>query len=224
MAGACGVNRIRVGTISRVNFNVSGNRFIMVMNPDKTKGAAVLGVLNKVSATASNAVCISGMSVAGFGRGRLAGCHHSSINFMFRFCGLINGLATVRGMRLTLRVSGGPLDTGSILGSIKLNGELSGFPTRLSNNRRREISVTQTLTGGPGLLLYSRPANTLSCVANGSVLGLLRSAYHRGKIAIVMVARGSTLTPVTSGMVGIGGNEISGLLLGRRPAPIRCVR
>lgn len=196
----------------------------MVIKPDNTNGAAILGVLNKVSATADKGLCMSKGSVATCGSGRLAKCHESSVKFIFRFCGLIPGLATLRGIRLTLRVDGSPLSTRTILRRINLKRQGGGFPTRLSNNRRRQISVTETLTGGPGLLLYSRPANTLSCGAKGSVLGLLRGVYERGKVAIVVVARGRTLTPVTSQLVRVGGKRMTEVRSGRGPASVSRVR
>lgn len=224
ICGECGANRVIVGTISNVSFGIRRNRFTVMINTSNTNGAAILGVLNKVSDYSRNRVVINKGSVDGFGSGRLVRCEQRSVNFIFRFCGLIRGLATGRGIRLTTRVYVGPLSDRATLRDINLLRETGGFPTRLSNNRRREISVTETLTGEPGLLLYSRPANTLSCGANERVLGLLRRAYHGSGVAIILVARGKTVAPVTSRVVEVGDKGVIRSVCGRGPGGIRRVR
>lgn len=222
--GFCRVNRAQVATGSGVDFSVGRKRFIIVLNPDKTKGSAILGVLKKVSSTSRKRVDVSKISVSRFASGTLAACEQESINFIFRFCGLIPGLATGRGIRLTSRVSPRTHSTTRIVQRMNLNRHVSGFPTRLSKNRRRHITVTHTLTGRPGLLLYSRPAKTLSCRANGRILGLLRSAYLSAKAAIVIVARGRTVTTVTGHVVRVGGTGMETVRRGPGPGPMSRVR
>lgn len=196
----------------------------IVLKRSNTNGAATLGVLNNVSATAANHMIINKHSVANLQGGKLIACQHGSVNFIFRFCGLIPGLATLRGIRLTSRVYPSRFSPIRALCGIKLKRHVKGFPTRLSNNRRRHMSVTHTVTGGPGLLLYSRPANTLSCRANGRMLRLLRSVYRARNVAIVVVARGSTLTPVTRGIVHFHSNGIADRRIGTAPQPVTSVR
>lgn len=222
--GRCPSKHAAVHTLSRTDFATSQNRLAIVLKRSNTNGAATLGVLNNVSATASKHIIINNHSVAKLHGHSLVTCQQVSVKFIFRFCGLIPGLATLRGIRLTSRVYPSRFSPTSALRGINLNSQLDGFPTRLSNNRRRHISVTHTVTGGPGLLLYSRPANTLSCRANGRILRLLRSVYHSRGVAILVVARGSTLTPVTRGIIHFHSNGIINRSIGPTPAPVTSVR
>lgn len=220
IAGRCFANARVVGTLSSTDFGIGSNRFAIVLNPDNTNGSALLGLVNKVRRTAGNRVVIGNGGVTTCGSGGLAGCETASINFIFRFCGLVPALATLRGISLIHRVYPGTATTRTTLRDINLGRRECRFPDRLSNNRRREISVTHTIYGGPRILLYSRPANTLSDRANIRVLALLRGLDERGNGAIVVIARGSTLTRTTSGIVEIGGNGVGSVALGRGPGTI----
>lgn len=76
-----------------------------------------------------------------------------------------------------------------ILRRINVRGGKCGVPGRLSNKRRRHVIVTQTVLGGPRVVLTSRPANGLSIRAKQHVIRLLRSVYHRNSTVLV-AARG----------------------------------
>lgn len=76
---------------------------------------------------------------------------------------------------------------------------VSGVPRRLSNKRRRHITVTHTLLGGPGVVVTSRPAKGLSPRATDGVIKLLGSVAGRNATMIV-AARG---VPVLSGFPNV---------------------
>lgn len=66
----------------------------------------------------------------------------------------------------------------------------------LSNKRHRTVALLVTSLGGPGLLLLSRRATTLSPGATTGMLTLSSGVVDRGGLATVVMARGvgSTVT------------------------------
>lgn len=194
--------------LHNVGFSITGKRFYILLKPSNSKGSALLGVVKNVSGTSSNCVGVGNSGLRSVDRGGLARCHEGRLNCMFRVCGLVKGLGIGRGVRIKTCLSSGTLSVSSLLRALKLCRRHCGLPGRLSNNRRRHISVNHTVMGGPSVLLYSRPAKTLSCGASGRVLGLVRRIGRGCNGAVVVMARGRTVGGVTSRIVGLHSNTI----------------
>lgn len=117
--------------------------------------------------------------------------------------------------------SGGGDCTLGLLGTIKLRRRGSGLPTRLSKKRRRHTTVTITLTGGPSVLLTSRPAKTISAEATSAVCRLFRGLGGRLNVAVVVIARSVTLTNHMSHAILVSSKGMDARGLGGRPT-VRC--
>lgn len=79
-----------------------------------------------------------------------------------------------------------------------MGSELGGDTLNVSNKRRRELYVTETLTIRPRMLLVSRPASTLSPVSASGVRRL--TVRLGGSCAVIVMARGVRRTAhVSSG-------------------------
>lgn len=182
------------------------------MNPDKTNGSAFVGVVCHRMGPASKAIRMNGCGLAAVGRGRIPLLHHF-INIIFRSFGLLPGLAMCRGVTCTVRMIRG--DPGivrghmlRILSLIKLGRGIQVFPGRLSNKRRRQVTVTHTVTGVPNILVTSRPANGLSPSASVRVVQVLRRVGGR-KAAVLVTARGDrVIGSVGRHMLTVRGNHV----------------
>lgn len=75
------------------------------------------------------------------------------------------------------------------LRGIKLDSQLTCCPSRLSKNRRRQINVTHTLTIGPSIVLFSRPASTLSPRLINRILRIVHGLTRRNAAVIVIARR-----------------------------------
>lgn len=204
--------RIRAGTLGRMAFRVRGKRFITVVKPSNYKGSALLGVLKALSAPASNSCLFRKGQISGVGRGRLATLQGKGVNFVFRDFGLVSRLAMCRGIRLPLICLGvGPARHGERMGRI-LRGigvlrHTGRLPRRLSNKRRRHITVTHTMIAGTELLLTSRPANGLSSAGKIRIVRLLDALGGR-KAAVVVIARSRHSTTCTRHVVHLLSNGV----------------
>lgn len=198
VCGVCGPKRGRIHTLSSISLRVGRKRFVTVIKRSNSNGSAFVGVLNYLSAPSSKRCFLSKGSITGLSSGRLSSVHGRGVNFVFRKFGLVPGLSTLKGMRLPLvchKLKGrreGRV-TKRTLSGIKLRGHVSREPGRLSNKRRRHITMTETVTTRPPVVLTSRPANGLSDGSAVRVVGVLGS-LRRSKEAIVVVARSSRVT------------------------------
>lgn len=205
LAGLFTARRIRAGTLGRIALRIRRKRFITVVNPSKYNGSALLGVLNALSSPASNSCFFRKGRISGVGRGRLATLEGNGLNFVFRDFGLVSRLAMYRGMRLPLvcvNIGTGRhgREMGGMLRGMGLLRHTGRCPRRLSNKRRRHMTVTHTMIASYGLLLTSRPAKGLSSIGNVRMVRLLDRLGTR-KAAVVVIARSRQSTVCTRHIV-----------------------
>lgn len=211
LAGRCVDKSGAIGTMGGVSIYFRGNRFYTIAKPDNSNGSAFVRVLSDLRCPASNRIVCSKGSLNGFSSSRLSVLHHEEFNFIFRSCGLIRRLAKCRGVLLPMVLSGGGPSRrclGSVVGALKVSGEVSRLPSTVDNNRRREVTVTHTLTGGPSVLFTSRPANGLSNGDNERILSLLDRATSGCNAALVLIARSLRITRRTREILAVRSNVV----------------
>lgn len=178
--------------LGKVSLRITRKRIIYVVNPSNSKGDALLHYLGGLRRIASKRILVSKRSVA---RGAASvGGIHRRVKVIFRRFGLFPRLSIVSGVALTpirLGQRGGRAtgtETLRLLRAINLSRGTSTFPDSLSNNRGREITVTHTLTVGPRVVLFSRPASTLSPRVINSILRIVGGLTGRN-VAVIIIAR-----------------------------------
>lgn len=194
--------------LSGLGLSVGGGRFVALLNPSNYNGAAALHYLTNFIRPGKNSVIFrNGMVGSVPPRGHGMGA-------VFRHCTLFSRVGIFRGITFNPRVRGvdGDRVHGAITRVLRLIG-LGNFRGQrvddLSNNRRREITVTHTLTGEPRILLLSRPLNTLSLGLHGSVRGRLGTVRGHLNVAFVCIARSRRRTlSVDSHIIIVSGNGV----------------
>ncbi len=194
--GICGACSTNDRTLRSIGLRVSSNRFTFVINTSNTKGDAFLGLVVQRRAPASNRIVIGGCHLSHLGHGRIP-CFHHAVNVIFRSFHLVGAVAICRGITFSLQIvnGNGQRVDHHIRRILRLVSLLNGdghCPPTLSNNRRRHINLTQTLIGGPTLVVTSRPANGMSPRVSQSVIRLL-ARVGRQNAAILVIARRRSL-------------------------------
>lgn len=203
--------------LGNVSLRVSGNRIMDVIKPDNTNGAALLRVVNALSGPSDNDVRMSNISIHDLDAGGLDSFHGRRLNFIFRFRRLLPRFATLRGVVVPTFVTKGNegrtgRHTRRLLRFVNLDSETDRGPTRLSNNRGRHMTITETLIGGPTIVLTSRPSKDLSAGGGTRLRRLffsLESGFNR---AFIVIARSRNLTSVASHAVRLGSKVVRGAI------------
>lgn len=186
-----------------------------VIKPDKTKGAALLRVVNALSDPSTKVVGVSNAGMDQVGRGRLSTFHGGRVNFIFRFRRLLPRFATLRGIvvpTFVTNISAGrtSVHTVRVLSFVKLGRQTSRGPGRLSNKRGRQMTMTHTLVGRPTIVLTSRPSKDLSSRGGRRLRRLFFSLEGHFKRAFIVIARSRTLTGVASHAVRVISKDVGG--------------
>lgn len=211
--GCCNGRKGVAGTVGSVDFSIRTKRFLKVVNTSNSKGAALLGYVSAVSAMDTKRVFLSKASVARVGPGSLTHFHERGLKFVFRSFGLLSALAVSRGVTLTLTVGGIPTKDMrshvlSVTKGLGVDSVLGGCPCRMSNKRGRHYTYTETVVGGPGLLLTSRPAKTLSDRSSRVLLSAVRDVGRRLETAVLVMARSTFATDCTGHVLFLGSKRV----------------
>ncbi len=192
--------------LSSLDLRVHSGRFVAFLNPSNYNGAAALHLVTNFLRPSRNSVLFRNGGV-----GNIPTRGHR-IGAVFRHCTLFPRLGIFRGITFNLHVGGLPRDR--VGRGIRRVLELMGLSnlrghrvSALSNNRRRHITVTHTVTGRPGILLLSRPLTTLSLGLHGSVRGRLGGVRRRLNVAFVFIARSRRRTLAVSSHIIIVSNN-----------------
>lgn len=207
-----GVSGIRgtfkgIVTISRLGLSVGSKRFFAFLKPDKYNGAAALQVVTKFCCPAGNIIHFNSGSVAHMPpRGEGA-------NVIFRGCTLFPRVAIFRGITFKLEIEGlnsGRLGVGigTMLRGIELRRCTSHRIDRLDKNRRRHITLTETLIVRPRVLLLSRPLDGLSTGLHSRVEDRVLELRGSCGVAAVCIARSRTRTLSVDSQVTMFGFKI----------------
>lgn len=218
--------------LRNIGVSLRGKGMVSVVKPSNTKGDALLQYLGRLRLVRNNSVYIRKRCLTRRGSNEII-CTSSiateevllHVNVMFRSFGLFPRVAILSGV-LTTPICIGKVGqrsmvpaTSTLLSGIKLLGGGSICPNDLSNKRGRHMTVTQTLTVGPSVVLFSRPASTLSPRLAKRILGAVRRLTSRG-VAVTVIARRVTFTgSISSGILFVMSKGIR-----RRKADARVFR
>lgn len=198
MSCTCGSGGRVIRILSGIACEFRVKRVCKVFNPSNSKGAAYLSLLTNLRGPSRKRVLLSKRGVRGVNK---EGLHRGDVSLIFRSCRLFSCVASLRGMVITTRVDLPSMPGGRLVGVyesdlmvIKLSSDrVAQGIARLSNKRRREITVTETLVASTGCVLTSRPAKGLSGRGQEGVIRLLRRVTRRRSEYIVMMARSSCM-------------------------------
>lgn len=219
IAGIC--NDGNAGTLGGIGVGVRSKRFIFIINTSNTNGDAFLGLVVRRRGPADNAIVINSCSSSAVGGGRIP-CCEEAVNVIFRSFHLVPGVDICSGITFTVHI----VNTGRgsveghipcVLRLINLSRGTHSVPGRLSNNRRRHISLTETLMGGPGLVVTSRPANGISPRVDRRVIRVLAGVGGNNAAIVVIARRRDLIHTFPHHIVIVGGNRI----ISSAPSPSR---
>lgn len=187
---------LRLGTNS-VNY---------LLNSSNYNGAAALHTVTNFRPIRRNRVRLNNRAVSDTNFALTPRGHQ--VNVIFRSCTLFPRLDITRGV--TFNVHGRPRGSHiarRLLRLIGLGGLNGHFPRRLSNNRRRHITLTHTLTPRPRLLLLSRPFSGLSNRLHHGLDRRIHSVLGTHNADTVLIARSRRRTFTIDSRIKIFGRN-----------------
>lgn len=169
---------------------------VKLLNTSNDKGDVALHYVTKVRAPSGKEVIV-GKGAIFSSRGKVGlGPRGQQVKCLFRGCTLFPAVAIRRGVHYNCHKRGSSTERGitSLVQQCRLRKLRGHLPSRLSNKRRREITLTEVVVKRPRTVLLSRPFSTLSNCLGSILRQRVRSFLGSCPKSVVLIARDESRT------------------------------
>jgi putative ABC transport system ATP-binding protein len=204
--------RVEVAALKGVDLDVGGNEYVAVVGPSGSGKSTLMNILGCLDTPTSGEYVLSGESVAGLDRNRLAEIRNKHIGFVFQNFNLLPYATALENVELPLLFAG--LGTGerraraaAMLEKVQLADRMDHRPTELSGGQMQRVAIARALVNRPAMVLADEPTGNLDSASGRAIVDLFSELHASGQ-TIVMITHDANVATIASRVVQIRDGEI----------------
>jgi putative ABC transport system ATP-binding protein len=204
--------RVEVAALKGVDLDVGGNEYVAVVGPSGSGKSTLMNILGCLDTPTSGEYVLSGESVAGLDRNRLAEIRNKHIGFVFQNFNLLPYATALENVELPLLFAGlGAAERRSraaaMLERVQLADRMDHRPTELSGGQMQRVAIARALVNRPAMVLADEPTGNLDSASGRAIVDLFGELYASGQ-TIVMITHDAGVARIASRVVQIRDGEI----------------
>jgi putative ABC transport system ATP-binding protein len=204
--------RVEVEALKGVNLDVDRQEYVAVVGPSGSGKSTLMNLLGCLDTPSSGAYRLSGESVAGLDRNRLAEIRNRHVGFVFQNFNLLPYASALENVELPLLFAGVPTKQRreramAMLEKVDLADRMDHRPTELSGGQMQRVAVARALVNRPTMVLADEPTGNLDSTSGRGIVGLFQELHATGQ-TIVMITHDMALAQLASRIVQIHDGEI----------------
>jgi putative ABC transport system ATP-binding protein len=212
--------RVEVEALKAVDLDIGSNEYVAVVGPSGSGKSTLMNILGCLDTPTSGEYVLSGESVAGLDRNRLAEIRNRHVGFVFQNFNLLPYASALENVELPLLFAGVATKerrerAEAMLEKVDLKDrmdhkptELSGGQMQLSGGERQRVAIARAIAGRPPVLLADEPTGNLDSTAGKGIVALFDELHGNGQ-TIVMITHDSAVAKVASRVIQIRDGEIT---------------
>ncbi len=204
--------RVEVEALKNVDLDVGGNEYVAVVGPSGSGKSTLMNILGCLDTPTSGEYVLSGESVAGLDRNRLAEIRNKHIGFVFQNFNLLPYATALENVELPLLFAG--LGAGerrsravAMLEKVQLADRMDHRPTELSGGQMQRVAIARALVNRPAMVLADEPTGNLDSASGRAIVDLFGELFASGQ-TIVMITHDAGVAKIASRVVQIRDGEI----------------
>jgi putative ABC transport system ATP-binding protein len=204
--------RVEVEALKKVDLDVAGNEYMAVVGPSGSGKSTLMNILGCLDTPTSGEYVLSGESVAGLDRNRLAEIRNKHIGFVFQNFNLLPYATALENVELPLLFAG--LGAGerraraaAMLEKVQLADRMDHRPTELSGGQMQRVAIARALVNRPAMVLADEPTGNLDSASGRAIVDLFGELHASGQ-TIVMITHDAGVAKIASRVVQIRDGEI----------------
>ncbi len=204
--------RVEVAALKGVDLDVGGNEYVAVVGPSGSGKSTLMNILGCLDTPTSGEYVLSGESVAGLDRNRLAEIRNKHIGFVFQNFNLLPYATALENVELPLLFAG--LGAGerraraaAMLEKVQLADRMDHRPTELSGGQMQRVAIARALVNRPAMVLADEPTGNLDSASGRAIVDLFGELHASGQ-TIVMITHDAGVAKIASRVVQIRDGEI----------------
>ena len=204
--------RVEVAALKGVDLDVGSNEYVAVVGPSGSGKSTLMNILGCLDTPTSGEYVLSGESVAGLDRNRLAEIRNKHVGFVFQNFNLLPYATALENVELPLLFAG--LGAGerraraaAMLERVQLADRMDHRPTELSGGQMQRVAIARALVNRPAMVLADEPTGNLDSASGRAIVDLFSELHASGQ-TIVMITHDAGVARIASRVVQIRDGEI----------------
>jgi putative ABC transport system ATP-binding protein len=204
--------RIEVEALKGVDLDVDRNEFVAVVGPSGSGKSTLMNLLGCLDTPTSGLYRLSGETVGGLDRNRLAEIRNRHVGFVFQNFNLLPYATALENVELPLLFSGMPGKerrerARAMLEKVDLADRMDHRPTELSGGQMQRVAIARALVNRPTMVLADEPTGNLDSASGKGIVGLFEELNANGQ-TVVMITHDMGIAGIASRVVQIRDGEI----------------
>jgi putative ABC transport system ATP-binding protein len=199
--------RVEVVALKGIDLDVEANAYLAVVGPSGSGKSTLMNILGCLDTPSSGEYVLSGESVAGLDRNRLAEIRNRHIGFVFQNFNLLPYATALENVELPLLFAGIPTAerrarAEEMLRRVDLADRMEHKPTELSGGQMQRVAIARALVNRPAIVLADEPTGNLDSASGQAIVNLFAELHAAGQ-TIVMITHDQAVARLASRVVQI---------------------
>jgi len=183
--------RVEVTALKGVDLDVGSNEYVAVVGPSGSGKSTLMNILGCLDSPTSGEYVLSGESVAGLDRNRLAEIRNRHIGFVFQNFNLLPYATALENVELPLLFAGVGAGerrqrAAAMLERVGLSDRADHRPSELSGGQMQRVAIARALVNRPAIVLADEPTGNLDSGSGHAIVELFDQLHAAGQ-TIVMI-------------------------------------
>ncbi len=199
--------RVEVEALRGIDLDVADNEYVAIVGPSGSGKSTLMNLLGCLDTPSSGEYVLSGESVAGLDRNRLAEIRNRHVGFVFQNFNLLPYASALENVELPLLFAGLPARqraerAAAMLEKVGLADRLDHKPTELSGGQMQRVAIARALVNRPAMVLADEPTGNLDSSSGTGIVALFEELHAAGQ-TIVMITHDAAVARQAARVVQI---------------------
>ena len=199
--------RVEVEALRGIDLDVADNEYVAIVGPSGSGKSTLMNLLGCLDTPSSGEYVLSGESVAGLDRNRLAEIRNRHVGFVFQNFNLLPYASALENVELPLLFAGLPARqraerAAAMLDKVGLADRMDHKPTELSGGQMQRVAIARALVNRPAMVLADEPTGNLDSSSGTGIVALFEELHAAGQ-TIVMITHDAAVARQASRVVQI---------------------
>jgi putative ABC transport system ATP-binding protein len=204
--------RVEVEALKGVDLAIDRAEYVAVVGPSGSGKSTLMNLLGCLDTPSSGTYRLSGETVGGLDRNRLAEIRNRHIGFVFQNFNLLPYATALENVELPLLFGGVPGKerrerAKRMLEKVDLADRMDHRPGELSGGQMQRVAIARALVNRPTMILADEPTGNLDSSSGKGIVGLFEELHATGQ-TVVMITHDMGIARIASRVVRIHDGEI----------------